>query len=122
MKNLRAELNVSQAVFARVLGVSKKTVEAWEAGRNVPSGSARRLLEVIQKDKGILRRDKILVLSLGGRIASSSTKKSPDDLRPVYGREDLERGVRGTYLTDYRAGTTRVVLKPEAAKRAKRPR
>jgi len=63
VKKLRAELRLSQSAFATVLGVSKKTVEAWEAGRNVPSGSARRLLEVIGKDKGILEREKILVVS-----------------------------------------------------------
>jgi len=43
--------------------VSKKTIEVWEAGRNVPSGSASRLVEIIDKDKGILERERIMVVS-----------------------------------------------------------
>ena len=63
VKKLRAELKLSQGAFARVLGVSPKTVEAWEAGRNLPNGSASRLIEVINKDKQILEREKIVVHS-----------------------------------------------------------
>ncbi len=61
VKALRLELGLSQSVFADVLGVSKKTVEAWESGRNLPSGAACRLLEVIRNDKALLKRDKIVV-------------------------------------------------------------
>ena len=32
------------------MGVSVKTVEAWENGRNHPSGSAARLMQIIAKD------------------------------------------------------------------------
>jgi len=63
VKALRAELGLSQSIFATVLGVSKKTVEAWESGRNAPSGSACRLIEVIGKDRSLLEREKIVVLS-----------------------------------------------------------
>lgn len=35
---------MSRAIFARVLGVTSSTVEYWENGQRVPSGSARRLL------------------------------------------------------------------------------
>ncbi len=42
---LRQEkLHLSQLVFASVLSVSLKTVQAWEQGRNVPCGPALRLL------------------------------------------------------------------------------
>jgi putative transcriptional regulator len=61
VKQLRAELGLSQSIFATALGVSKKTIEAWESGRNVPSGSACRLLEVIGKDTSLLKREKIVV-------------------------------------------------------------
>lgn len=44
VKGIRKELNATQAVFASVMGVSTKTVEAWEAGTNTPNGTARRLL------------------------------------------------------------------------------
>ncbi len=44
---LRTEkFGVSQAVFARLLNVSKKAVEAWEQGKNIPGGSSSRLLQI----------------------------------------------------------------------------
>ena len=36
IKAIREKHRLSQQVFAGALGVSKKTVEAWEADRNVP--------------------------------------------------------------------------------------
>jgi putative transcriptional regulator len=43
--DLRQErLHLSQNVFASVLNVSLKTVQAWEQGRNSPCGPALRLL------------------------------------------------------------------------------
>ena len=77
VKTLRLELGLSQSVFADALGVSKKTVEAWESGRNVPSGTACRLLEVIRNDKALLRRDKIIVYN------SPTTKVQPTRARTV---------------------------------------
>jgi len=62
VKKLRRDLGMSQKSFAYLCGVSVKTVEAWESGRNVPSGSARRLFEVIEKDKTILQRGGILLV------------------------------------------------------------
>ena len=57
IKRFRTEtLGVSQAVFARLLGVSPKLVEAWESGRNTPAGPVRRLLEVIEGDPGAFLR------------------------------------------------------------------
>lgn len=61
VKALRLELGLSQSIFADVLGVSRKTVEAWESGRNAPSGVACRLLEIIRKDRGLLKREKIII-------------------------------------------------------------
>lgn len=50
MKRFRTEtLGVSQAVFAGLLGVSPKLVEAWESGRNAPAGPVRRLIELIER-------------------------------------------------------------------------
>lgn len=39
-----------------------------------------------------------------------------DELRPLYRRADLGKGVRGKYLDEYRSGTNLVLLKPEVAK------
>jgi putative transcriptional regulator len=58
VKRLRTKtLGVSQTVFARLLGVSPKLVEAWEANRNAPAGPVRRLFELIERDpRGFLGR------------------------------------------------------------------
>jgi putative transcriptional regulator len=58
VKRLRMRtLGVSQKVFANLLGVSPKLVEAWEAGRNIPAGPVRRLFELIeQQPEGFLKR------------------------------------------------------------------
>lgn len=44
---VRLALNLSQRGLASVLGVSPRTVEAWEVGKNTPNGSARNLLYLI---------------------------------------------------------------------------
>ena|ERR1700722_13088673 len=53
IKKIRKKSGYSQAVFAKVLNVSIKTVQAWESGNRIPSPVALRLLEII--DKGIYR-------------------------------------------------------------------
>jgi putative transcriptional regulator len=45
---IRERLGVSQPVFADVVGVKPVTVKAWEQGQKVPSGAARRLLQVLE--------------------------------------------------------------------------
>lgn len=42
-------------------------------------------------------------------------KAKHDELRRVYRRSDLGKGVRGKYLKAYRAGTNLVLLRPEVA-------
>lgn len=51
---MRKALNLSQRGFASVLGVSPRTVEAWEAGKNEPSGSARHLLYLFDCDHTLI--------------------------------------------------------------------
>jgi|SRR5665213_738217 len=50
LKKLRAQLEMSQAVFAEVLGVSRVWVQSWERGVRQPSPLARRLLDTIRKN------------------------------------------------------------------------
>lgn len=50
IKKIRNKTGMTQVVFACYMGVSVKTVEAWEAGRNHPDGAASRLLSITQKD------------------------------------------------------------------------
>jgi putative transcriptional regulator len=52
--NLRSRLNVSQAVFARYLNISTKTVQSWEQGHGRPSGGSLKLLSIAQKNPKIL--------------------------------------------------------------------
>ena len=60
IKSIRNELGLSQIAFAEALGVSKKTVEAWEAGRNEPQGPAQRILELLQKESDLLEKHEIV--------------------------------------------------------------
>lgn len=46
IKEVREELNVSQPIFAKILGVSDGTVKAWESGANTPQGSSARLIQI----------------------------------------------------------------------------
>ncbi len=43
---VRDQLGVSQPMFARLLGISEKTLQNWEQGRRTPTGPARVLLKV----------------------------------------------------------------------------
>ena len=56
IRQIRQRTGLSQVMFAGSLGVSPKTVEAWENGRNKPEGASRRLLEIVRDDPGFLRR------------------------------------------------------------------
>jgi putative transcriptional regulator len=56
IKRIRQRTGLSQVMFAGSLGVSPKTVEAWENGRNKPEGASRRLLEIVRDDPGFLGR------------------------------------------------------------------
>ena len=51
---LRARLNMSQAVFARYLNISTKTVQAWEQGQGKPNGASLKLLSIAQKNPDLL--------------------------------------------------------------------
>jgi len=42
----RKKLRLSQARFARLLGISIRTLHHWEQGNRIPSGAARVLLRV----------------------------------------------------------------------------
>lgn len=46
---LRQQLNLSQAVFAGMLNVSVRTVQAWEQGLRKPSDAALKLLTIAKK-------------------------------------------------------------------------
>jgi putative transcriptional regulator len=51
----RQKIGVSQAQFARLLGVSRRTLQEWEQGRRKPSGAAQSLLILADKRPEVLR-------------------------------------------------------------------
>jgi putative transcriptional regulator len=51
----RASIGLSQQDFAKLLGVSARTLQDWEQGRREPTGAARTLLKVAVKHPKLLR-------------------------------------------------------------------
>jgi putative transcriptional regulator len=51
---IRQKLNCSQAVFAMMLNISTKTVQAWEQGAREPGDAALKLLSIAKKHPEIL--------------------------------------------------------------------
>ena len=50
IREIRMNAKMTQRVFADYLGVSVKTVEAWERGRTHPTGPAYRLMSFLAQD------------------------------------------------------------------------
>ena len=46
----REQVGLSQSEFARLLGVSVRTLQEWEQGRRIPSGPARTLLTIAYQE------------------------------------------------------------------------
>ena len=64
---------MSQAVFARLLNVSTKTVQSWEQGTRKPSRAALRLIQIFGKNPdGVLK-----VAGVSGSSAGVAVKKVP---------------------------------------------
>jgi putative transcriptional regulator len=49
IKKIREKSRVSQAVFAALLNTSVSTVQKWEIGQKRPTGTALKLLHLVQK-------------------------------------------------------------------------
>lgn len=52
IKRLRLKEKASQAVFAAYMNTSVSTVQKWETGEKTPSGSALKLLDLVER-KGL---------------------------------------------------------------------
>ncbi|MBO4727249.1 MAG: helix-turn-helix domain-containing protein [Spirochaetaceae bacterium] len=48
IRELRTSIGMTQSLFADYMGVSVKTVEAWEKGTNHPTGTACRLISLLE--------------------------------------------------------------------------
>ena len=51
---VRARTGLSQSEFARLMGVSVRTLQEWEQGRRAPSGAARTLSLIAAKNPATL--------------------------------------------------------------------
>lgn len=72
---LRTEVSMSQAVFARLLSTSTKTVQSWEQGKRKPSPAARRLIHILAMEPEAMCR----VAGLKGVKLKGFTVKSNTD-------------------------------------------
>ena len=55
IKSIRTSIGMTQKLFASYMGVSFKTIEAWEEGINNPNGSANRLLSMMQMNSNLTK-------------------------------------------------------------------
>ena len=52
---IRESTGLTQSQFAKLLGVSVRTLQEWEQGRRAPTGAARTLLLIAAKKPRVLR-------------------------------------------------------------------
>lgn len=50
VKAIREKTSLSQAKFASMIGVSKRTLESWEQDKRHPTGPAKALLAIVNFD------------------------------------------------------------------------
>ncbi len=51
----RKKSELSQAEFAKLLGVSLRTLQEWEQGRRQPSGAAKTLIAIAERRPDVLK-------------------------------------------------------------------
>jgi len=56
IKEIRTRLGVTQVLMGGIVGVSTKTVEAWEVGYRKPSSSAMRVLAELDTNPGYFNK------------------------------------------------------------------
>ena len=54
IRRIRKKAGLTQELLAAFMGVSHKTVEAWERGVNQPTGPACRLLSMLEEETIVL--------------------------------------------------------------------
>lgn len=56
VSQIRNSLSMTQRAFATALGVSCRTVEAWECGRSNPTPTAKKLMFLISEDHSLIQK------------------------------------------------------------------
>ena len=56
VKAVREQFGLSQSQMATFLNVSKRTLENWEQGRRSPTGPARTLLRIMEREPSAVKR------------------------------------------------------------------
>jgi putative transcriptional regulator len=85
LTEVRLASGMSQAIFARLLNVSTKTVQSWEQGQRKPSQAALRLIQVFRHDPTGLLEAAGMTGSPGAAGAGKSSKavrQSPRGVAP----------------------------------------
>lgn len=54
IKEIRKNLKLSQAVFAKLLNVSPSSIRQWEQGKRQPTGATQVLLDLLKRSPHIL--------------------------------------------------------------------
>ena len=54
IRSIRARMNLSQSVFAKLLNVSASSIRQWEQGKRYPAGATKVLLELLEKSPHLL--------------------------------------------------------------------
>ena len=93
IKSIRLSTGLTQKKFACFIGVSVKTVEAWEAGRHHPDGAACRMLALTNADPAFPRTSGIVSISKGNLPGTSGFFFRRDEKEPAVNR--LMRQVQG---------------------------
>lgn len=60
IKELRENIGTTQAGLADLVGVSKRTVEAWESNRTEPNRPTQKLLTLLMRDKSLVKKLKFI--------------------------------------------------------------
>ena len=55
LASARLKIGLSQSEFAKMLGVSLRTLQEWEQGRRNPSGAAKSLITIAIKKPEVLK-------------------------------------------------------------------
>jgi len=55
LASARLKLGLSQSDFAKMLGVSRRTLQEWEQGRRTPSGAAKSLITIAIKKPEVIK-------------------------------------------------------------------